>query len=50
VQRLSRSARDQAREILPRIKAGYREFVVEWLSNPQTLISAATLLRGLIGV
>jgi hypothetical protein len=50
VQRLSRSARDEAREILPRVKAVYREFVVEWLSNPQTLISAATLLRGLIGV
>jgi hypothetical protein len=49
VQRLSRSARDEVREILPQIKAGYRQFIVDWLSNPQTLISAATLLRGALG-
>ncbi|MEE9616513.1 MAG: AAA-like domain-containing protein [Anaerolineae bacterium] len=49
VQRLSRSARDEVREILPQIKTGYRQFVVDWLSNPQTLISAATLLRGALG-
>ena len=49
VQRLSRSARDQAREILPQVKAGYRQFIVDWLSNPQTLISAAALLRGVLG-
>jgi len=45
VQRLSRSARDEVREILPQIKDKYRQFIVDWLSNPQTLISAATLLR-----
>jgi len=49
VQRLSRSARDEVREILPQIKTGYRQFVVDWLSNPQTLISAATLLRSVLG-
>jgi len=49
VLRLSRSARDEVREILPQIKAGYRQFIVDWLSNPQTLISAATLLRGALG-
>jgi hypothetical protein len=49
VQRLSRSARGEVREILPQIKTGYRQFVVDWLSNPQTLISAATLLRGALG-
>lgn len=49
VQRLSRATREEAREILPQIKAGYRQFIVDWLSNPQTLISAATLLRGALG-
>ena len=49
VQRLSRSTRNEVREILPQIKAGYRQFIVDWLSNPQTLISAATLLRGALG-
>ncbi len=49
VQRLSRSARDEVREILPQIKAGYRQCIVDWLSNPQTLISAATLLRSALG-
>ncbi|MFL7792370.1 MAG: AAA-like domain-containing protein [Anaerolineae bacterium] len=45
LQRFSRSTRDEIDEILPQIKAGYRQFVVDWLSNPQTLVSAATLLR-----
>jgi len=45
LQRFSRSAREEIGEILPQIKAGYRQFVVDWLSDPQTLVSAATLLR-----
>ncbi|MBN1975843.1 MAG: AAA-like domain-containing protein [Anaerolineae bacterium] len=45
LQRFSRSTRDEISEILPQIKAGYRQFVVDWLSNPQTLVSAASLLR-----
>ena len=48
VQRLSRSAREEAREILPQVKATYRQFIVDWLSNPQTLINAAQLLRSVI--
>ena len=50
VQRLSRSAREQARDILPQVKASYRQFIVDWLSNPQTLISATQLLRSALGV
>ncbi len=49
VQRLSRSACGEVSEILPQIKAGYRQFIVDWLSNPQTLIGAATLLRSVLG-
>ncbi len=49
LQRFSRSAREEIGEILPQIKAGYRQFVVDWLSDPQTLVSAATLLRGVFG-
>jgi hypothetical protein len=49
VQKASRSARDEIGEILPQIKAGYRQFIVEWLSDPQTLVSAATLLRSAFG-
>ncbi|MFN2269920.1 MAG: AAA-like domain-containing protein [Anaerolineae bacterium] len=45
LQRFSRSTREEIGEILPQIKAGYRQFVVDWLSDPQTLVSAATLLR-----
>jgi len=48
VQRLSRSARAEAREILPQVKATYRQFIVDWLSNPQTLINAAQLLRSVL--
>jgi AAA+ ATPase superfamily predicted ATPase len=49
LQRFSRSTRDELREILPQIKTGYRQLIVEWLSNPQTWIDAATLLRGAFG-
>ncbi|MBN1812621.1 MAG: AAA-like domain-containing protein [Anaerolineae bacterium] len=49
LQRFSRSTRDEIGEILPQIKAGYRQFIVDWLSDPQTLVSAATLLRGVFG-
>jgi hypothetical protein len=49
LQRFSRSAREEIGEILPQIKAGYRQFVVDWLSDPQTLVSAATLLRSVFG-
>jgi hypothetical protein len=45
LQRFSRSTREEIGEILPQIKAGYRQFVVDWLSDPQTLVSAAALLR-----
>jgi len=45
LQRFSRSTRDELGEILPQIKRGYRQFIIDWLSNPQTLIHAATLLR-----
>ena len=50
LRRLSRSARDEVRDILPQVKAGYRQFVVDWLSDPQTLVGAATLLRSVLGV
>jgi AAA+ ATPase superfamily predicted ATPase len=49
LRRFSRSARDEIGEILPQIKAGYRQFIVDWLSDPQTLVSAATLLRSVFG-
>ncbi len=49
LQRISRSARDEVRELLPQVKAGYRQFIVEWLSDPQTLVSAAALLRSVFG-
>jgi hypothetical protein len=45
LQRFSRSTREEIGEILPQIKSGYRQFVVDWLSDPQTLVSAAALLR-----
>jgi hypothetical protein len=37
------------REILPQVKAGYRQFILDWLSDPQTLVSAAALLRSVLG-
>jgi hypothetical protein len=50
LRRLSRSARNEVRDILPQVKAGYRQFIVDWLSDPQTLVGAATLLRSVLGV
>lgn len=49
LQRFSRSTRDEIGEILPQIKAGYRQFIVDWLSDPQTLVGAAALLRSVFG-
>ena len=49
MQRFSRSAHDELGEILPQVKTKYRQFIVDWLSNPQTWIGAATLLRSAFG-
>jgi len=49
MQRFSRSAHDELGEILPQVKTKYRQFIVDWLSNPQTWVSAATLLQSAFG-
>jgi hypothetical protein len=46
--RLPREAQEQAREILPKIGSKYRDLVVEWISRPETLMSAAALLKGVL--
>lgn len=50
VHRLPRTAREEVGRILPQIKDAYRGFVLDWLSDPQTLVGAANLLRGVFGL
>ncbi len=45
MERLSREARTQITDILPKISAKYRDLLIEWVSDPKNLISVAALIK-----
>jgi len=49
IERLSDGAKSQVGEILPRIGGRYRDLIVEWISDPSTVMAAARLLRTALG-
>jgi hypothetical protein len=50
MERLSRDARSQFTEILPRISAKYRDLMIDWVSDPRNLVAVAALIRGALGL
>jgi hypothetical protein len=50
IDRLSDGARSQVGHILPRIGSKYRDLIVDWISEPSTVMAAAGLLRNVLGV
>jgi hypothetical protein len=50
IEQLSAGARSQVSSILPRIGSKYRDLIINWISDPSTVIAAAGLLRGALGV
>ncbi len=46
MERLSRDARTQLTDILPKISAKYRDLMIDWVSDPKNLIAVAALIRG----
>jgi hypothetical protein len=49
-ERLSDGAKSQVGEVLPRIGGRYRDLIVDWVSDPSTVMAAARLLRAALGV
>ena len=47
--KLSSAARNEMGQILPKISDKYRDLIVNWVGDPKNLLTAAALLRGLIG-
>lgn len=48
--KLSATAKKELRYILPRIASNYRELVIAWASNPESLMHVVTLLRSTLGL
>jgi len=49
IDELSAGAKGQLGQILPRIGGKYRDLIVDWISEPSTVIAAAGLLRNVLG-
>ena len=45
VERITGRQGGQLREILPKIGAGYRQLIITWASDPQTVAAMASLLK-----
>jgi len=50
MERLSREARTQMTDILPKISAKYRDLLIDWVSDPRNLVAVAALIRGALGM
>jgi hypothetical protein len=48
--RLSKGATGELGVILPRIRSNYRELIIGWASNPQSLMAVATFFKGALGI
>jgi hypothetical protein len=46
--KLSNTARHEIGQILPKISDKYRDLIVNWVSDPKNLLTAAALLRGVL--
>jgi hypothetical protein len=49
IERLSAGAKSQVGHVLPRIGGKYRDLIVDWISDPSTVMAAAGLLRNALG-
>lgn len=45
MERLSRDARSQIGEILPKISSKYRDLVIDWFSDPKNLVAVTALVK-----
>ena len=50
MERLSRDARTQVTEILPKISAKYRDLILEWASDPKNLLAVTALVKSAISM
>lgn len=50
MERLSGRGKNELSEILPKISSKYRELIITWVSDPRNLITAAGLLKAVLGL